>query len=111
MEQDPARRRLLETGDHAQAGGLATPRGPEEREELSLTDLEIDAGHGDDVAEGLAQPFEPDLSGSRGSLRPASGRQWIHGAVSRRLQQGWLPLPPPPPELMYRLIALGLGAN
>src|SRR5207244_12572124 len=39
MQYDPARRRLLEAGDHPQASGLATPGGPEQGEKLASPHL------------------------------------------------------------------------
>ena len=39
----------FKAANHAQRGRLAATRGPEQREELPGTDLEVDALHGDDV--------------------------------------------------------------
>ena len=43
LEADLPRRRLLEAGDHAQGGGLATARRPEQGEELAALDGDVDA--------------------------------------------------------------------
>ena len=48
---DTARRRLLEAGDQAQAGGLARARWPEHGEELARRDVEVDAIDGAHRAE------------------------------------------------------------
>ena len=58
-QEDPARGRLLEAGDHPKARGLAGPGRPEHREELSLADVEVDPVDGDDVAEALGHAVEP----------------------------------------------------
>ena len=66
-EQHRTARRQFEPGDHAQHGGLARPRRPEQREELALADLEVDVVDRDDLVgvvavatEGLAEAHELD---------------------------------------------------
>jgi hypothetical protein len=49
IENDLSRGGLFEAGHETQRGRLAATRGPEQREELPGTDLEVDALHGDDV--------------------------------------------------------------
>jgi hypothetical protein len=48
----------LEAGDHAQGGGLARPRGPEEGEQLALADVEVDPVNGRDLPVALGQPTQ-----------------------------------------------------
>ena len=55
-----ARRRLNETGDHAQRRRLAATRRAEQDDELALCDVEIDVLDDVDVVVALAQPFERD---------------------------------------------------
>src|SRR5207342_3701898 len=64
-EQHPAGGRGLEPRDHPEAGGLARSGGTEHREELTLADLEVDAVHGDHVAEPLDDRFERDRGRGR----------------------------------------------
>jgi hypothetical protein len=58
---NPSVIRLLEARHKAQGGCLSGPRRPEQGEELADGDLEIDAVHGDHVAEALTDGFEPDV--------------------------------------------------
>ena len=57
-EQDAAFTRLLEAREHAQQRGLAAARGPEQREEFTLVDVERDAIDGGHLAEAFADRFE-----------------------------------------------------
>ena len=49
-----AGRHFLEAGNHAHRRGLAAARGSEQDEEFLVDDLEVEIGHGDEVAELLA---------------------------------------------------------
>ena len=60
-EQDAARRRQLEPGDHAQRRRLAAARRPEQAEELAVANGEGRVLHGDEIAEGLLQVLDADL--------------------------------------------------
>jgi len=62
VQDDLARGRLLEAGDHPQSRGLAAPRGTEQGEELPAGHLEVDPVHGGQVAEVLSQLAELDLA-------------------------------------------------
>src|SRR6185436_5115902 len=53
-------RRQLEPGDHAQRRRFAAARKPQQAEELAIRDREARVLHGDEVAEGLSQIFDPD---------------------------------------------------
>ena len=66
-ELDPALVRALEARDQPQRRRLARAGRPEHREELTGTDLELDAVDGDDVAVRLAHSGQPD------SCRPREG--------------------------------------
>jgi hypothetical protein len=70
-QQDPPRCRLLEAGDHPQAGGLTGARWPEQREELAGPDVEGDAVDRDHVTEPLDHVIEDDrgLRAGRPPLR------------------------------------------
>ncbi len=57
----------LEAGDHSQHRRLAAAGRPEQREELTLDDLQVDVVDGDHVAEVLAQPDQ--LYGGRCTTR------------------------------------------
>ena len=57
---DPAGGRVLEPGDHAQRGGLAAARRADDREELAALDLQVEAAHGDQVAEALLDSRDVD---------------------------------------------------
>ncbi len=61
-DQHPPRGRLLEAGDHPQRGGLAAARRSQEREERPPRDVEVDVVDGDEVAEGLGDLLEPEVS-------------------------------------------------
>ena len=73
VEQDAARGRQLEAGDHPERRGLARPRRTEHREELAVADVEVDAVDGDDVAEPLLHALEAHGDG-RGLARCRVGR-------------------------------------
>jgi len=60
VQEDPARAREVETGDEAQASGLAGARRTQEGEELAVGDAQIDVVDGDDVAEAARDPLELD---------------------------------------------------
>jgi hypothetical protein len=48
----------LEAGNHPEAGGLSRAGGPEEREELVLSYVQVDAVDRDELAVCLASPVE-----------------------------------------------------
>src|SRR4029079_14908476 len=77
VEVHPAFGRLLEAGDHAERGGLATPRRAEHREELAARDVQIHLAHGREVAEALRDTLEPDARalGARLDLMAHARRQ------------------------------------
>ena len=60
VDEHPARGGLLEAGDHAQRRGLAAAAGAEHGEEFAPRDVELHLPHGDEVAEVLADPVQPD---------------------------------------------------
>jgi hypothetical protein len=53
---------LFEAGQHAQGRRLAAPGRTEQRVELAGCDVDVDAVHGDDLVEGLAQADDRDRS-------------------------------------------------
>ena len=55
-DEDAAARRQLEAGDHAQRGGLAAARGPEQGHELAAGDLDVGVPDGRHVVAGLGVP-------------------------------------------------------
>ncbi len=57
-DQDPARVRALEPGQHAQQRRLAAARGPEQHQELAGFDLEVDLAQRRVGAEGLGDALE-----------------------------------------------------
>jgi hypothetical protein len=61
-----SRGRLQQGGEHAHRGRLPGAVGPEEPEDLAAPDPEIDAVHGDDVAEAPGQPLGHDGVGPTG---------------------------------------------
>ena len=61
-EQDAARGRLLEAGDHAQRRRLAAARRAEQREELALADPQVEIVDDGHVAEALGHAVEHDVS-------------------------------------------------
>ena len=67
VEQDPARGRQFEAGDHAQGRRLAAAGGPEQDEELAVRDGEVDRGRGE-IAEPLLQ-----VSTRISAIAPQSG--------------------------------------
>src|SRR5207247_4340175 len=82
FEQDVTLVRKLEARDQAECRRLPGARGTEHREELATRNPELDRVHRDDVAVGLADAFEPDVSGRRrrqatppGSRDPARDRR------------------------------------
>ena len=58
VDQDAAFRWHFEPGQHAQQGGLAAARGPQQREELALPHLQIDSVHRHHLAVPLGNAFE-----------------------------------------------------
>src|SRR5262245_44923733 len=62
IEEDLARRRQLEPGDHPECRRLAAARGSEEAEERAVGNGEARLLHRGKVAEHLAQFLDPDLS-------------------------------------------------
>src|SRR5262249_1263216 len=56
--------------EHVDGGGFSRAVGSEKSEELPLVDTQINAGHGDLVAEGLAQAGYLDGRGIRRQGRP-----------------------------------------
>ena len=61
LEQNPAGRRLLEAGDHAEGRRLAATARAEEREELALVDRQVDVDHLE-IAEELGDAGEDDVA-------------------------------------------------
>ena len=55
---DPARRGLLESGNHAEQRGLATTRRTDEHHEFAVFDGEVDVFQDVDITEGLADIVE-----------------------------------------------------
>jgi hypothetical protein len=84
VQEDQPRRRLLEPGDHPQAGRLARPRRAQEGEELAWLDVERDAVDGNDLAEALHHLDQAD-----GRL----GRFPLLGHVVHANRLGHPPLP------------------
>ena len=58
VEQHLAGSGQLEAGDHPQDGRLTRARGAEQRQELAVRDVEVDAVNGTHVPEGLDQAAE-----------------------------------------------------
>jgi hypothetical protein len=67
LEEDPPGGRKLEAGHQAQAGGLPGARWPEDGEELSFPDREVDAVDGRHASEALGH--RPQLHGGHGEPR------------------------------------------
>jgi hypothetical protein len=65
VEVDLAARRPLETGDHVHRRRLPAARGPEQCDERSVHDRQVEIVHGDERSEALRQMFEPDLRHQR----------------------------------------------
>ena len=91
VDQDLAGVGLLEAGDHPQGRRLAAARGAEQGEELAAGELEVEVVDGDEVAEALRDPFQPD-AGLRapGLTRSCSARpslSLVREAVVHRLVQ------------------------
>ena len=76
VEQDAARVRRLEAGEHAEQRGLAAAGGPEQREELVLADVERDAVDGGRPAEALGDAVDREQRARRG-----------HGAIVPRFRR------------------------
>ncbi len=77
---------LLEPGDHAHRRGLAAARGPEQRDELALGDVERDAVDGVHVAERFADPVDADRDAGLGHATATSSsraRSWPTRAGGR----------------------------
>jgi hypothetical protein len=51
---------ILEPGDETKRGRLPASARPDDREEPALRDRQVQGVDGDNLAEGLAQPFQPD---------------------------------------------------
>src|SRR6476620_12590063 len=62
VQEDLTGSRLLEAGDHSQGGRLPAPGRPEEREELTSRDVEIDAVHRGHLVELLGQLAQFDFA-------------------------------------------------
>ena len=71
---------------HVDGRGLAGAVRPEERDDLALLELEVDAAHGLDVAEGLGHPRERDRRHSRGGVGPGELAllSWLQRSASGR---------------------------
>ena len=67
-------RGVFEPADHAKGRGLATPRGPEHREELPFFDVERKVVHRGDVTELLRDALEAHVDLLRHLHPPTSGR-------------------------------------
>ncbi len=92
VQQDAARVRRLEPGDHPQRRGLPASRRAEQREELTVPDAEVELVDGGVAPEPLADALErdrvdrassPDMSARVYSLRPATryGPPRVHRRV------------------------------
>ena len=86
VEQDPARRRQLEAGDHPQGRRLARSRRAEHREELAVADLEVDAVDRHDLAVALL-----DLRDGRRQGRTARSRAApvVSKGIAKRGPRSW----------------------
>ena len=60
-QEDLARGRQFESGDHPQRGGLAAARGAEQAEELAVAHGKAGVLDGGEVREGLVQMVDPDF--------------------------------------------------
>ena len=60
VQEDPARVRNLEPGDHPERRRLPASRRPEQREELAVTDLDVELVDGCVAPEALADTLERD---------------------------------------------------
>jgi hypothetical protein len=72
VNEDLATAWLLEAGDHAQRCRLAAPRRPEQGEEFTARDGDIDAVNGDDTPELLAQSHQLDCALGHGQAESAA---------------------------------------
>ncbi len=93
LELDQARGRCLEATDHPQGRRLAAPRRPEQAEELTVADLEVDVVDGDRLAELLDHIHELDVdrwqrSPPAGGPRPPPSRG--SGAATRYGRARWV---------------------
>ena len=84
VELDAAGVGLLEAGDHPQRRGLAAARGAEQREELALSDLEVEAVDGDLVAEPLHQPGQGEGAGHQAARPEQRGRRGASKLATNR---------------------------
>ena len=84
-EEDLARCRQLEAGDHAERRGFAAARWPEQAEERPIGNGEARIFHRDEIAECLVQMLDPDL-GHR-SL-PELGDDDEHGGADEGGREG-----------------------
>jgi len=83
-DEDLALVDLLEAGQHAQGGGLPTPRRADEDHELAVVDLQVDAGHRGLVGPGipalcLAEADRCHLFSSPSTSSPAGTCRTIRG--------------------------------
>ena len=85
-EQDPSGRGLFEARDEAERRRLATARGAEQGEELTVVDLQGELLEGLDVAEALAQPLEDDLAHPTASAAWSSFRACASSAARRSIR-------------------------
>ena len=72
-EKDPSGSRLLKPGDQPEERRLPAPGGADDREELALTDLEVERGERLDVAVALCETLETETAQGV-SPRANSGR-------------------------------------
>ena len=80
VQQDPARGRLLESGDQPQRRRLAAARWAKQGEELTAVDLQVDVVHGD-LVEPLGQRYELDPASGHPGTYPSAASCWL--AASR----------------------------
>ena len=76
VEQDLPGVGLLEARDHPQCRGLPASRRPEQREELALSDLEVEAVDRDLVTEPLHQPGEGEGAGHQAGSPSSVSARW-----------------------------------
>ena len=79
VEQDFARRRQFQPGDHAQRGRLAATGRPQQHEEISVGDGERGRAHGGEIAEALLQILQSYLGHD-----PSPGNDWSRGSPACR---------------------------
>ena len=81
---DRAGGRLLEAGDHAQHGGLAAARRPEEGDELAGADIEVEVLHDGGCAEGFLDVLDGEEGVRPSCCFPQFGRLADFGAKRAR---------------------------